>query len=91
MRLDVFDGRPEPLFEKYLRFREATEVDVGLEPGWYVPGRTRSSTSTPAAYGGRRRRGWPSSTLIWVRGATTYRLEADLTAARLAAIAASVP
>ena len=91
VRLDVFDGRPEPLFEKYLRFREAIEVDIGLEPGWYVPWPHEIVYIDP---GGVRREAsarLATSTLIWVRGANTYRLEADLTAARLAAIAASVP
>jgi hypothetical protein len=91
VRLDAFDGRLEPLFEKFLRFGEgAVEVDVGGVPGWYVPGPHEVVYVDP---GGMRRESsarLAGPTLIWVRGAVTYRLEADLPAARLAALAASV-
>jgi hypothetical protein len=90
VRLEAFDGRPEPVFEKYLRFREAEEVRVGRDIGFYVafphevvyidPGGVRREASARLV----------ESTLIWVRGGTTYRLEADLPADRLAALAAAV-
>ncbi len=90
VRLEAFDGQPEPLFEKYLRFREAQEVKVGDDVGWYValphavvyidPGGVRREASARLA----------DSTLIWVRGTTTYRLEGDLPADRLAALAGTV-
>lgn len=91
VRLDIFDGRLEPVFEKYLRFQEAVEVRIGDEPGWYVggpheivyidPGGTRRESSARLA----------GPTLIWHRLGTTYRLEAALPAARLTAVAASMP
>lgn len=90
VRLEAFDGRPEPVFEKYLQFREGVEVKVGPGTGFYVafphevvyidPGGVRREASARLA----------ESTLIWVRGGTTYRLEADLPAERLAALAAAV-
>src|SRR5918993_3978470 len=90
VRLDAFGGSPEPLFEKYLRFRHAEEVAVGRLTGYYIafphevvyidPGGTQRTASARLA----------ESTLIWVRGSTTYRLEADLPADRLAALAAAV-
>ena len=90
VRLDAFDGLPEPIFEKYLRFRDAVEVDVGGVPGWYVGGPHELVYVDP---GGVRRESsarLAGPTLIWVRGGTTYRLEADLPATRLAALAASI-
>jgi hypothetical protein len=90
VRLDAFDGLPEPIFEKYLQFREAVEVDVGGLPGWYVGGPHEVVYVDP---GGVRRESsarLAGPTLIWVRGGTTYRLEADLPATRLAAVAASI-
>lgn len=91
VRLDVLDGRLEPVFEKYLRLREATEVDVAGEPGWHVPypheivyldaaGRRHDASARLAG-----------ATLIWHRAGTTYRLEAGLPLAELARIASSVP
>jgi hypothetical protein len=90
VRMDVFDGQPEPLFEKYLRSRDAVEVDVGGQPGWYVrwphevvyidPGGVLREASARLA----------GPTLIWVQDGLTFRLEADLPAARLAALGASI-
>ena len=91
VRMDVIGGRPEPVFEKYLRFGEALQVDVGGEPGWYLGGPHEIVYVDP---GGVRRQAsarLAGPTLIWVRGTVTYRLEADLPPSRLAAIAASVP
>jgi hypothetical protein len=89
VRMDVFDGQPEPLFEKYLRVQEAVEVDVGGQPGWYVPWPHEVVFIDP---GGVRREAsarLAGPTLIWVQDGLTYRLEADLPAARLAALGAS--
>jgi hypothetical protein len=90
VRLDAVDGRPEPVFEKYLRFREAVEVDVGGVPGWYVGGPHEVVYVDPDGVRRTSSARLAGPTLIWVRGAVTYRLEADLPAARLAALAASV-
>ena len=91
IRLDVFDGTLAPLFRKYLSIEQASEVDVGGVPGWFIPrpheivqldpdGNDRPASARLAA-----------PTLIWHRAGTTYRLEAALPRDRLTTIAGSVP
>ena len=91
IRLDVFDGTLDPLFQKYLRIEQASEVDVGGVPGWFIPrpheivqldpdGNVRPESARLAA-----------PTLIWHRAGTTYRLEAALPRDRLTTIAGSIP
>jgi hypothetical protein len=91
IRFDVFHGTFEPVFEKYLRFREATRVDVGGVEGWFVPGPHEVVYVDPD---GNRREATArlaGPTLIWHRAGTTYRLEASLPRDRLVAVAGSVP
>jgi hypothetical protein len=89
VRLDEFDGRLDPVFDKTISF-EATSVDVGAGSGWWLPaphvlryvdreGVVHSETARLAA-----------RTLIWESGGVTYRLEGHLTRAEAVAIAASV-
>lgn len=91
IRLDVFDGTLDPIFEKYLRFRDASEVDVDGVPGWFVPGPHEVVYVDPA--GNRRDASarLAAPTLIWHRAGATYRLEAALPRDRLATIAGSIP
>jgi hypothetical protein len=89
VRMDAFDGRPEPVFEKYLRFRDAVEVDVGGVPGWYVGYPHAVVYVDPDGFRRTASARLAGPTLIWVRGPVTYRLEADLPADRLTALAAS--
>jgi hypothetical protein len=90
-RLDVFDGRLDPLFIKYLRNRP---VEVGIRggvTGWFVPGPHEVVYVDDAGQRQRESARLAASTLIWQDGGVTYRLEADLPAERLVAIARSLP
>jgi hypothetical protein len=91
VRLDVFDGTLEPVFEKYLRFAEATEVDVAGVPGWFVPGPHEVVYIDPDGTRRTESARLAGPTLIWHRAGTTYRLEAALPRDRLATLARSVP
>jgi hypothetical protein len=89
VRLDEFDGRLDPVFDKTISF-EATSVDVGSNSGWWLSrphglryvdrdGLVRGETARLAG-----------STLIWESGGVAFRLEGHLTRAEAVAIAASV-
>ncbi|MFL6127455.1 MAG: hypothetical protein ACJ73E_00120 [Mycobacteriales bacterium] len=90
-RLDVFGGQLDPVFLKYLQFRDATEVDVRGVPGWYVPGPHEVVYVDPGGSPRAASARLAGPTLIWQRDGTTYRLEADLPPPRLVAVGASVP
>lgn len=88
-RLDAFGGRLHPMFAKFLR-DDPVPVDVDGARGWYVSG---PHTIIYVDEDGAERRAsarLAASTLIWERDGITYRLEADLPADRLTAIARSM-
>ncbi len=89
IRLDEFDGRWEPIFEKTV-MSEGVSVDIGPAPGYWLNrphavryvdrhGVVRDETARLAG-----------STLLWQSGGVTYRLEGHLTRPDAIAIAESV-
>lgn len=89
IRLDVFEGRLDPVFIKTIREAVTYVRIAGVEAMWltephvvrYVDrdGEVRDASARLSA-----------STLIWERGKVSYRLEGELTRERATAIAASV-
>lgn len=91
VRLEAFDGRPEPTFEKYLRFRESEELRISPSlTGYYLPFPHEIVYVDSAGVSRTASARLSQSTLIWVRSGVTYRLEGDLPPDRLAALAAAV-
>lgn len=90
VRLDLFDGSLDPLFEKYLP-AEVRHVDLGDTGGWLIPGPHEVVYVDEDGQQHRESARLAASTLIWQRGAVTYRLEADLPPDQLTDIAASLP
>jgi len=91
IQLDVFDGRLDPLFAKYLSIEGARQVDVGGATGWLLPGPHEVIYLDDEGRQRRESARLAATTLIWQRDVTTYRLEADLPPDQLIAIAASLP
>jgi hypothetical protein len=91
IRLDVFDGTLDPFFQKYLRIEEASEVDVGGVPGWFVPRPHEIVHLDPDGNDRPESARLAAPTLVWHRAGSTYRLEADLPRHRLTTIAGSIP
>jgi hypothetical protein len=93
--LSEYAGTAKPYFRKYVDLNiPLTRVLVaGQWPGLYFPGAQEVYVSDPNDPGGpvqaeRARLSGPS--LVWERGAVTYRLEANIGRARALAIAASL-
>jgi hypothetical protein len=91
IRLDVLDGTIDPAFRKYLYIEEATEVDVGGVPGWFIPRPHEIVQLDPDGVERPDSARLAAPTLVWHRAGTTYRLEAALPLARLITIAGSIP
>ena len=91
IRLDIFDGRLDPLFAKYLLIEEMRQVDLGDTEGWLIPGPHEVIYLDEEGRQHRESARLAATTLIWQRDAVTYRLEADLPPDQLTAIAASLP
>lgn len=91
IRLDVVVGTLEPVFQKYLQFRDAVRVDVDGVPGWFVPGPHELVYVDAGGNPRHESARLAAPALIWHRAGTTYRLEGALPGARLAAIAGSIP
>jgi hypothetical protein len=90
VQLDVFDGRLDPLFAKYLLVEGVRQVDVGGAAGWLIPGPHEVVYIDDEGRQRRESARLATNTLIWQRDAATYRLEADLPPDQLTAIAASL-
>jgi hypothetical protein len=91
IRLDAMGGQLEPGFEKFLRFNDPHEYDVGGATAWYVPGPHEIAYRDASGQLREESARMAAATLIWESLGTTYRLEADLPPDRLAEIARSVP
>lgn len=91
VRLDMFDGRLDPLFAKYLLIEGVRQVDLAGATGWLIPGPHEVVYIDDEGRQRRESARLAATTLIWQRDAATYRLEADLPPDQLAAIAASLP
>lgn len=91
--LSEYAGRATPYFDKYVDERRApTPVTVaGRWPGLYFPGpqQVLIRDSSGVVHSEHPRLSAPS--LVWVRGAVTYRLEANIDQDRALAVAASLP
>jgi hypothetical protein len=91
VQLDVFNGRLDPLFAKYLRVEGIRQVDLGGTAGWLIPGPHEVIYIDDEGRQRRESARLATNTLIWQRDGATYRLEADLPPDQLATIAASLP
>jgi hypothetical protein len=92
LMLSEYAGTATPYFDKYVDERvPLSHVFVaGRWPGLYFPGQQQVFVRDPGGdvHSEEPRLSGPS--LVWVRGAVTYRLEADISRARALAIAASL-
>jgi hypothetical protein len=89
-RVDEFDGRISPVFEKFTRVVDVERTDVDGAPAVWIPrphpvlyvdehGTVHEEAARLAA-----------KTLIWEENGLTYRLEGDFTRAQAETIAASL-
>jgi len=91
IRLDVFDGRLDPMFQKYIGSGRAMEVEVDGWPAYFADGPHEIVYLDDTGQRQRASARLATATLIWMRAGATYRLEGDLPVERLLAIARSVP
>ena len=93
--ISEYAGTAKPYFQKYVQENiPLTRVLVdGQWPGLYFPGVQEIYVDDPSDPGGTVQTERPrlsSPSLVWERGAVTYRLEANVSRARAVAIAASL-
>ncbi|HYJ70086.1 MAG TPA: hypothetical protein VEX15_20720 [Nocardioidaceae bacterium] len=89
IRLDEFEGRWEPIFEKTIMI-EGVSVDVGAEPGYWLPGPHAVRYVDRDGHVHDETARLAGNTLLWQSAGVTYRLEGGLSRAEAVAIAASM-
>ena len=90
--LSEYAGAAQPYFVKYVdQHIPLSRVIVGGRwPGLYFPGAQEVYVRDPGGVVHSERPRLSAPSLVWERGAVTYRLEANISRARALAIAASV-
>jgi hypothetical protein len=91
--LSEYAGTATPYFDKYVDQQPApTRVMVaGRWPGLYFPGPQQVFVRDPGGEVHEEHPRLSAPTLVWVRGAVTYRLEATIDQERALDVAASLP